>query len=60
MAQKPNDILCRRVPLAFLNREAAEKAMPEVVEIMAKEKRWSASQKKKELDEALENIRYMK
>jgi glycerol-3-phosphate dehydrogenase len=41
MAQKPNDILCRRVPIAFLNRQAAEDVLPEVVAILGKEHKWS-------------------
>jgi len=45
MAQKPNDILCRRVPIAFINKDAALAILDEVVEIMAKEHKWSSSQK---------------
>jgi len=43
LAQKPNDIICRRTPIAFLNSSAAEDILPEVVEIMAKERKWSSS-----------------
>ena len=43
MAQKPNDVLCRRVPIAFLNKEAALGILEEVVEIMAVEHKWSSS-----------------
>jgi glycerol-3-phosphate dehydrogenase len=60
MAQKPNDILCRRVPLAFLNKDLALGVLPEVVEMMAKEKKWSTSQKKAELEEAIKNMAYLK
>ena len=35
MAVKPNDVICRRVPIAFLNKKVAEDLLPEVVEIMA-------------------------
>ena len=42
LAEKPNDVLCRRVPLAFLDKKAADNLLPEVIEIMAKEKSWSA------------------
>ena len=45
MAVKPNDVICRRVPIAFLNKKVAEDLLPEVVEIMAQEKKWSSSQK---------------
>ncbi len=43
MAEKPNDVICRRVPIAFVNRKLAEDVLSEVVEIMAKEKKWSAA-----------------
>jgi len=56
MVEKPNDIVCRRVPIGVLSKQAAVQVMPEVVEIMAKEKRWSNSQKKQELEEALANL----
>jgi len=59
MAEKPNDILCRRLPLAFLNKEAAKKVLPEVVEIMGKEKNWSSGRKKTELEEALKDLEYL-
>lgn len=42
LAQKPNDIICRRVPIGFLNKAAAEEILDEVVEILAKEQKWSA------------------
>lgn len=60
MAEKPNDILCRRVPIAILNKQIARDILPEVVEIMAKEKKWSNAQKKLELEEAIEGLKYMK
>ncbi len=60
MAEKPNDILCRRMPLGILDKKAAESVVNEVVEIMAKEKKWSNSQKKLELEEAIANLSYMK
>ena len=46
MAQKPNDVLCRRVPIGILNKELAKQLIPEVVELMAKERKWSNAQKK--------------
>ncbi|TNV82208.1 hypothetical protein FGO68_gene1860 [Halteria grandinella] len=60
MVEKPNDIVCRRVPIGVLSKQAAVQIMPEVVEIMAKEKRWSNSQKKQELEEALANLQFIK
>lgn len=59
MAEKPNDVLCRRVPIGILNRDLAKKVLPEVVEIMGKQKKWSNSQKKAELEEAIKNLEYM-
>lgn len=60
MAEKPNDIICRRVPISFVNKELATKVLTEVVDIMAKEKKWSNAQKKAEYEEALKNLEYMK
>ena len=39
------DILARRTRLAFLDVQAAEEALPRIVEIMAKELNWSKSRK---------------
>lgn len=41
MAVKPNDILCRRVPIAVLDSKAAAEVVKDVVDIMGKEKKWS-------------------
>ena len=60
MAEKPNDVICRRVPLAFLDRAAAEALLPEVVEMMRKEKGWSSAQAAKELQDAKEQLAYLK
>jgi glycerol-3-phosphate dehydrogenase len=53
MAQKPNDVLCRRIPLSFLNLEAAKKLIPEIIEILAAEHKWSDQRKKDELAESV-------
>lgn len=45
MAVKPNDVVCRRIPIAFLDQKAAEGLLPEVVEILAKERKWTAETK---------------
>lgn len=61
MAVKPNDIVCRRVPISFVDVEATrEIVLPRVVEIMAKELKWSKEKKDKELKEALEGLKSMK
>lgn len=41
MVEKPNDILCRRVPLAFIDSKTAQELIPEIVNLIAKEKKWS-------------------
>ena len=40
------DILARRTRLAFLNVHVAEDVLPRVIEIMAKELKWSAERQK--------------
>ncbi len=60
MAQKPNDVICRRVPIAVVNKPLAKELLSEVVEMMAKEKKWSNQQKKTEHEEALKMIEYLK
>jgi glycerol-3-phosphate dehydrogenase len=61
MAQKPNDIVCRRVPISFLDSEQTKsQVLPKVVEIMAKELKWSSDRKSKELAEAQQNLHWMK
>lgn len=52
MALKPNDVICRRIPLAFLDNKAADQLLPEIVEIMAAHKGWSETQAEQELQEA--------
>ena len=48
-AVKAEDILCRRTRLAFLNKEAAVRAIPTVVDIMALELGWGAARKAEEI-----------
>mmetsp|Transcript_27260 Transcript_27260/g.19670 ORF Transcript_27260/g.19670 Transcript_27260/m.19670 type:complete len:90 (+) Transcript_27260:1910-2179(+) len=60
MAEKPNDILCRRVPISFLHEEATATLLPEVVDMLAKEKKWSKDRAAKELEEAKNNLKFMK
>ena len=43
LSEKPNDIICRRIPIAVLNKDVAKEILGEVVEIMGKEKKWSSS-----------------
>lgn len=46
------DVLSRRTRLAFLNREAAEAALPKVADIMAQELGWSRAVKKRQIEAA--------
>ncbi|XP_029461381.1 glycerol-3-phosphate dehydrogenase, mitochondrial isoform X2 [Rhinatrema bivittatum] len=44
------DVVSRRTRLAFLNVQAAEEALPRIVEIMGKELNWSEEKKMEELE----------
>uniref|UniRef100_A0A8C5TJR0 Glycerol-3-phosphate dehydrogenase, mitochondrial n=1 Tax=Malurus cyaneus samueli TaxID=2593467 RepID=A0A8C5TJR0_9PASS len=46
------DMISRRTRLAFLNVQAAEEALPRIVDIMAKELNWTEQKKKEELETA--------
>ncbi|XP_072274273.1 glycerol-3-phosphate dehydrogenase, mitochondrial [Pyxicephalus adspersus] len=46
------DVISRRTRLAFLNVQAAEEALPRIVEIMGKELNWKEQKKKEELEAA--------
>mmetsp|Transcript_16347 Transcript_16347/g.22093 ORF Transcript_16347/g.22093 Transcript_16347/m.22093 type:complete len:84 (+) Transcript_16347:1513-1764(+) len=61
MAVKPNDVICRRVPVSFIDQKATQEViLPKVVDIMAKELGWNEDRKKKEAAEALEGLPSMK
>lgn len=40
------DMIARRIRLAFLNVQAAQEALPEIINIMAEELGWSEDEKK--------------
>ncbi|UJR08406.1 hypothetical protein I4U23_012676 [Adineta vaga] len=46
------DVLARRTRLSFLNVIAAEEALPQIIQIMAKELQWSEQKQKEEIDGA--------
>ncbi|XP_030638116.1 glycerol-3-phosphate dehydrogenase, mitochondrial [Chanos chanos] len=46
------DVIARRTRLGFLNVQAADEALPRIVEIMGKQLDWSEDKKKEELEEA--------
>lgn len=49
-------MIARRLRLAFLNVQAAQEALPTIVDIMAEELKWSEDEKKKQLKAATEFI----
>ena len=50
------DVLTLRTRLAYLNKEAAIAAAPKVAELMAKEMNWSRREKKRQLQEGLDEL----
>ncbi|NWT95576.1 GPDM protein, partial [Urocynchramus pylzowi] len=46
------DVISRRTRLAFLNVQAADEALPRIVDIMAKELNWCEQKKKEQLETA--------
>ncbi|XP_001365971.2 glycerol-3-phosphate dehydrogenase, mitochondrial isoform X2 [Monodelphis domestica] len=52
------DIIARRTRLAFLNVQAAEEALPKIVELMGRELNWNDERKKAELDCATRFLYY--
>ncbi|KAK9510688.1 hypothetical protein O3M35_005424 [Rhynocoris fuscipes] len=48
------DMIGRRLRLSFLNVQAAQEALPGIVDIMAEELGWSPQEKKAQLDQAME------
>ncbi|XP_030064609.1 glycerol-3-phosphate dehydrogenase, mitochondrial isoform X2 [Microcaecilia unicolor] len=52
------DVISRRTRLAFLNVQAAEEALPRIVEIMGKELQWSEQKKMEEMEAAKQFLYY--
>ncbi|KAG8267401.1 glycerol-3-phosphate dehydrogenase [Homalodisca vitripennis] len=48
------DMIARRLRLSFLNVQAAQEALPMIIDIMADELKWSEDEKKKQYDRAVE------
>ena len=46
------DFIARRSRLAFLDTDAASRALPRVIEILATEHKWDKSRKKQEVEKA--------
>ncbi|XP_027366242.1 glycerol-3-phosphate dehydrogenase SDP6, mitochondrial isoform X2 [Abrus precatorius] len=54
------DFIARRTRLAFLETDAARKALPRVIEILANEHKWDNSRQKEELEKATEFLKTFK
>jgi glycerol-3-phosphate dehydrogenase len=54
------DFIARRTRLAFLETDAARRALPRVIEILAKEHKWDNSRKKEELQKATDFLKTFK
>ncbi|XP_015724575.1 glycerol-3-phosphate dehydrogenase, mitochondrial [Coturnix japonica] len=52
------DIISRRTRLAFLNVQAAEEALPRIVDLMGKELNWNEQKKKEQLEAARKFLYY--
>ncbi len=52
LAETPLDVLLRRTRLAFLDLEAARKALPRVTELLAEEKGWGPAEAERHRQEA--------
>ncbi|KAL7631907.1 UNVERIFIED_CONTAM: hypothetical protein RMT77_017786 [Armadillidium vulgare] len=51
-AVKATDVIGRRLRLAFLNAQAAEEALPTIIDIMAEELKWDKKERVRQLEEA--------
>ena len=61
MAVKLNDVICRRVPVSFIDQVATQEIiLPKVAEIMAKELKWTEDRKNKEIKDAKLGLPSMK
>ncbi|GAU33099.1 hypothetical protein TSUD_259500 [Trifolium subterraneum] len=54
------DFIARRTRLAFLETDAARRALPRVIEILAKEHKWDNSRQKEELQKATNFLKTFK
>ncbi|CAI8604148.1 unnamed protein product [Vicia faba] len=54
------DFIARRTRLAFLETDAAKRALPRVIEILANEHEWDDSRKKEELQKATDFLKTFK
>ncbi|KAI4465040.1 glycerol-3-phosphate dehydrogenase [Holotrichia oblita] len=52
------DMISRRLRLSFLNVQAAQEALPEIINIMSEELKWSPAEKDKQYKKAVEFLQY--
>ncbi|XP_017771343.1 PREDICTED: glycerol-3-phosphate dehydrogenase, mitochondrial isoform X1 [Nicrophorus vespilloides] len=57
-AMTATDMIARRLRLAFLNVQAAQEALPDIINVMAEELNWSEEEKKKQHKDATEFLQY--
>lgn len=55
---RPEDFLARRSRLAYLNKEAAMRAIPRVVQLMARELKWDRARQSAEMQRCVEFMRH--
>lgn len=55
---RPEDFLARRSRLAYLNKEAAMRAIPRVVQLMARELKWDRTRQSAEMQRCVEFMRH--
>jgi glycerol-3-phosphate dehydrogenase len=60
MAQKPNDVICRRFVTGIVDQKAGESLSQKVVEIMGDELKWNKKKRAAELEECLQMIPMIK
>lgn len=51
-------MISRRLRLSFLNVQAAQEALPEIINIMAEELKWSQAEKDKQYKKAVEFLQF--
>ncbi|KAL2755275.1 hypothetical protein ACRALDRAFT_1051258 [Sodiomyces alcalophilus JCM 7366] len=59
LAQTATDVIARRTRLAFVDVNAALRALPRVIDVMAEELRWSDTRKQQEWTESVQFLKSM-
>ena len=57
-ARKAEDIIARRIRLAFLDKQNAIKAVPIVVDLMGDELKWNAAKRKEEKEKCIKSLEH--